>query len=188
RPPLGDGTMRPACFALALLGVLLTGLLLAGDAPKEETAPDEQDLVFFHDARPYLFRLHVRIDGRPLHAAWSEFLLVLFRSLAVAATGSPGATELERPPTPRQLLQRLQGAASIEPDAPPEFHDVDAAPADGKVTLAELKDYYRRAGVGPLQVQLAWRVKDADSLTEALFRNLDSDQDDKLSAAEMSVA
>jgi Ca2+-binding EF-hand superfamily protein len=180
--------MRPACFALVLLGGLLTGLLPAGDAPKEDTVPDEQDLVFFHDARPYLFRLHVRIDGRPLHAAWSEFLLALFRSLDVDGNGSLDATELERAPNPRQLLQLLQGAASIEPDAPPEFRDVDGDPADDKVTLAELKDYYRRAGVGPLQVQLAWRVNDTDSLTEALFRHLDSDQDDKLSAPEMTVA
>src|SRR5262249_52962975 len=140
------------------------------------------------EARPYLFRLHVRIDGRPLHAAWSEFLLALFRSLDVDGNGSLDATELERAPNPRQLLQLLQGAASIDPDAPPELRDVEGDPADGKVTLAELKDYYRRAGVGPLQVQLAWRVNDADSLTEALFRHLDSDRDDKLSAAEMSVA
>src|SRR5262249_37971529 len=148
--------MRPACFALALLGGVLTGLLLAGDAPKEDTVADEQDLVFFHDARPYLFRLHVRIDGRPLDAAWSEFLSALFRSLAVNGNGSLEPGELEHAPNPRQLLQLLQGAAAIEPDAPPEFRDVDGDPADGQVTLSELKDYYRRAGVGPLQVQLAW--------------------------------
>jgi Ca2+-binding EF-hand superfamily protein len=179
--------MRHTGFALVLLGALLTGILLAGAAPREEAEPDQQDLVFFHEARPYLFRLHVQIDGQPLPVAWSDFLFALFRFLDADGNGSLDPTELARLPNPRQLLQLLQGAGSIEPDAPPEFRDVDRAPADGKVTLAELKDYYRHAGVGPLQVQVAWRVNDADSLTDALFRLLDRNQDDKLSAAEMDV-
>src|SRR5262249_54308284 len=48
-------------------------------------------------------------------------------------------------------------------------------------------NYYRRQGVGPLQVEFAWRVGDSDVLTETLFQRLDRDHDGKLSRAEVEV-
>jgi Ca2+-binding EF-hand superfamily protein len=65
---------------------------------------------------------------------------------------------------------------------------VDTAPDDGKVTLEELKNYYGRAGGGPLQVALGWRQAAGDVLTDALFEHLDRDKDGKLSREELLAA
>ena len=57
---------------------------------------------------------------------------------------------------------------------------------DGKVTLDELKTYYRKNGFGPLQVQPDPEQGSAQVLTDALFKHLDRDKDGKLSKAELS--
>src|SRR5262249_26967845 len=140
--------MRLFC-ALGVLGCLLAGLAALagpGDAPPAAAPrllPDDvQDVVFFHPARPYLLRLHVQRDGRPLREAWQRYLDDLFRYLDADGDGVLDRKELEHTPSAGQLLRQLQGADNVEPEPPPDFAEVDVAPADGKITQAELENYY----------------------------------------------
>src|SRR5262249_27342955 len=68
------------------------------------------------------------------------------------------------------------------------FAELDTSPKDGKVTLEELKNYYRRSGLAPVQVQAAAGQGDSDAMTEVLFKYLDRNQDGQLSREEVAGA
>jgi Ca2+-binding EF-hand superfamily protein len=158
--------------------------------PKTAVAPGEvQDVVFFHESRPYLFRLHLRDDGRPYQAAWSNYIDNLFTFLDWDGDGVLSKQELEHAPNAQQLIQELLGGEALEAGPAPPFADVDVGPKDGKITRAKLKSYYRRHGAGPLQIELGVRKgKHDDVLTDALFKHLDTNKDGKLSKSELSTA
>jgi Ca2+-binding EF-hand superfamily protein len=69
------------------------------------------------------------------------------------------------------------------------FGELDAD-EDEEVTFEEFRAYYRRTGVGGVQIYLspAGRAATADPLTDALFRLLDTDKDGKLSRDELLAA
>src|SRR5262249_3426005 len=158
--------MRLLSVALAL--ALCVPLSRSGDpAP---IAGDEQDLVFLHDSRPYLLRLHLQSDGRPAQAVWNDYLDVLFRYLDFDGDGFLSKRELAHAPSIEQFVQELLGG-NIDPGASPEFETVDAN-GDGKISKDELILYYRRHGAGPLHVELGMRQNPgkADPPSDALFR------------------
>jgi Ca2+-binding EF-hand superfamily protein len=172
------------------LAPLLTG---AGDPPPRPAAVvavpgDTQDLVYFHESRPYLIRLHLQEQGRPYQAAWSNYIDNLFTFLDWDGDGALNKEELEHAPNAQQLIQELLGGEALESGPAPPFADVDVDPKDGKVTRAELKRYYLRHGAGPLHVELGQRQGKRDSLTDALFKHLNTNQDGKLSKAELTAA
>jgi Ca2+-binding EF-hand superfamily protein len=173
----------------ALLGV--SWLAVAADKPPAaERAPavlpqDEQDLIFFHPARPLLLRLHVQVHRQPFQTQWTEAVRNLFHYLDADGDGVLSRQELLHAPSPHQLQQQLAGAAGLEPDPAPEFAEVDRAPADGRVTLDELVAYYRRHDVGPLQVEMTRGDGVADQMNRTLFDYLDRNQDGKLSREEL---
>src|SRR5262249_47860161 len=127
--------------------LLLVGLAVSWPAAAEGPAGDEENVLFFHPARPLLLRLHIRLDGSPFQAQWDEALRHLFECLDADRDGVLSQKELAHAPSPEQLRQQLQGAAAIEPDAAPDFAALDRAPQDGKVSLDELKAFYRLHGV-----------------------------------------
>src|SRR5690349_9683134 len=90
----------PLSFALCPL------LLAAQDAPREDpsAAADVQDVVFFSEARPILFRLHLEVDGKPYTARWEEYLRKLFTYLDRDGDGVLDKDEAARAPMPQQLL------------------------------------------------------------------------------------
>ena len=69
--------------------------LPAGPSPARRRAPqardrtdlDDQDVVYFGDARPVLLRLHVAVDGQPLSAAWDDYVAKVFKHLDVNGDG-----------------------------------------------------------------------------------------------------
>ena len=81
-------------------------------------------------------------------------------------------------------MQLQFGGLVVEKPIAP-FAEMDSN-KDGKVTLDELKTYYRKNGFGPLQVQPDPEQGSAQVLTDALFKHLDRDKDGKLSKAELS--
>ena len=68
--------MKPIVTAAVLFA--LVPLACAADPPAED---DAQDALLLADAGPVLLRLHVRIDGRPVSAAWQHYLDRLFADL-----------------------------------------------------------------------------------------------------------
>lgn len=176
--------MRPIPIALALAVFALPSQ--SGDPTP--LAGDEQDLVFLHDARPYLFRLHLQSDGKPAQSVWNDFLDVLFRYLDHDGDGFLSKRELAHAPSIEQFVQELLGG-NIDPGPPPEFDAVDAN-GDGKISKEELILYYRRHGAGPLHVELGMRQNPSkvDPPSDALFQHLDTNKDGKLSFAELDAA
>jgi Ca2+-binding EF-hand superfamily protein len=183
--------MRCGFLFLTLALFLLPCLVGAGDPPAAAPAPvpgDEQDVVFFHEARPYLLRLHIQRDGQPFRINWDEALRRLFEFLDADGDGVLSPTEAQHAPSLGQLQLQIRGATALEPEPAPDYRDL-AGSADGQVTLANFKAFYRRAGVGPLQLEWGWRPPDSrDIPTEALFHYLDRDKDGKLSRAELEAA
>jgi Ca2+-binding EF-hand superfamily protein len=179
--------MRFRVLALALPLLLPSRPAAAAEAPRPIPG-DEQSLVFLHAARPLLVRLHVQIDGQPFRTRWDDALRALFAYLDTNGDGALSKEEMSRAPSPAQLGQLLQGTLAVEPDAAPGFAEVDRDPADGRVTLPELQAFYRRAGVGPLHLQINPRQEGADLRSAALFHYLDRDKDGNLAREELLAA
>ena len=163
----GGARMKTRILSPAVAG--LAALLLACVSPAaarrgrrrpKPPADDVQDFVFLGEARPVLVRLHVRIDGKPLQAAWDDFMKYLFDYLDVDGDGVLSKDEAERAPTAGRRFGGSIGGGSAAAAAAvgaarraPTMEDLDTD-KDGKVTCAELAAYYRKNGFVPFQLQL----------------------------------
>ncbi len=186
----------------------------ANQAPRADG--DCQDVVYLADTRPILLRLRITVNGRPLSAAWDDYVTKVFRHLDTNGDGFLDKTEALRLPPPAVLFG---GASGPNGSPAPAFRDLDTD-GDGKVTRAELAAYFRRNGCGPFQVAgggenglsatyfavdgiLLEDVIDAgtglaygtnrrdgttDTLNNALFKLLDTNGDGKLSKEELVAA
>jgi Ca2+-binding EF-hand superfamily protein len=185
--------LSPWPFALGLLALALCALPGAAEDPKPvdpSAAEDVQDVIFFSESRPILFRLHLVEDGKPYTARWEEYVGKLFAYLDRDGDGVLDKDEAARAPVPQQLLQVFQGNVFVPtPVRPPVFAD-SQKDEDGAVTLAGFLDFYRRSVAGPIQVQSAPLRGGAavDPVTDALFNALDVNRDGKLSREELADA
>jgi Ca2+-binding EF-hand superfamily protein len=179
---------RPGvCGAVVLLGCCVATL---SAAPMPAPPADSQDFVFLASTRPVLLRVHVQVGGRPCTASWEEFTKKLFAWFDRDGDGVLSKAEVERTPNELYLLAHFQGAIGLNIQGPTllRLEDVDAD-KDGKVTPAELADYYRRTGLlGPIRISLGSSAEATAAVTDALFDHLDADKDGKLSAKELENA
>lgn len=175
---------------------LLCSLALA-DARREDVVleqrpsppPDAYDLVFLGETRPVRIRLHVRIDGKPLRHAWADFIDGLFRYLDRDGDGILSQEELQRAPRPQLLLQLLRGNPSeMRTASSRSGPELQVSLVGGKVTREGLAGYYRLSGVEPFVAFMQDKTTQAEALTDALFKNLDLNQDGKLSTEELLAA
>lgn len=194
----GGGVAPPllaAAVGLALLAVVPRPTVAdAPAAPQRPADPGEVDdvldLLYLAPARPYLFRLHVSIDGKPYTARWAERVLKVFQYLDKANDGVLTKEEVALAPSPQQMAQLFHGTpyGSASFNDPSMFQAMDVN-EDGKVTPAEFLNYYRRSAGGP--AQLAGNPGlglGANQLTETVFKILDTDRDGKLSKKELMAA
>src|SRR5207245_6349954 len=109
------------------------------------------DFVYLSDARPLLVRLHVQIDGKPVDAVWQEALQELFQYLDRNGDGVLSKDEAEKTPSAQVLLNvnsLYGGTVGVS------MSQLDSN-KDGKVTLQEFMDYFRKNGGGPFHFQTA---------------------------------
>ena len=139
-------------FTLGALGLGLACCLaaVADTEPGAKVSGDIQDIVFFSQTRPVLIRLDIR-NAKSSQVAWEEFLRHLLGYLDKDKDGILSMEEAARTP-PAQVL--FSGTFLL-PRAlvPPMTFDQPQADRDGRVTVEELQQYYRRSGA-PFQIQV----------------------------------
>jgi Ca2+-binding EF-hand superfamily protein len=181
--------MKRDFLILALLTALSPWALAAQDparsADPAAAASDVQDIIFFGDTRPVLIRLHVQVNGKSFRDGWNEFVRDLHKFLDLDGDGTLNQAEAERTPLPQVLFAPNVLLGGTNPVA---LRTLDAD-RDGKVALEELALYYRQSGGGPFQAQ--WSQSQpplGDALTNALYEQLDTNNDAKLSQEELAAA
>jgi Ca2+-binding EF-hand superfamily protein len=179
--------MRMPIFFLALLTATSTSLAAVQPTALHPVPGDAQDLVLFLDARPYLIRLHLQINGRSFRQNWDETVEHLFRYLDADGDGALNEKELALAPSRTQWVQLMTGT-SVEPDGAPEMAELTGDAKQTKASRAQFLRYYLNSGAGALQIEWGWRGEATDALSNALFQHLDKDKDGNLSKAELSAA
>src|SRR5579884_3002539 len=146
--------MRAGCIALIFLTAATNVALASG--PLRAVPGDARDVVLFLDARPYLIRLHLQVEGRSFQESWEGTVGQLFRYLDVDGDGTLSKKEAALAPGLTQWVQLMNGQA-VEPDAAPDFAALAGGPTETKVTREHFLDYYLHSGAGALQIEWGWR-------------------------------
>jgi Ca2+-binding EF-hand superfamily protein len=152
-------------------------------------------------------RLHVRLDGKSVQAAWDDCMKHLFDYLDVNGDGVLSKDEAERAPPVNVLLGGAggRGFGGRDRSAPvgPTMADLDTD-KDGKVTREELAAYYRKQGFAPYQFQLEAAPANplgraaflggprpeppVEAVSKAIFQHLDTNKDGKLTKEKLAAA
>lgn len=169
-------------------------------APKEQAANiaegkprfvepiDYLDFVFVASDRPVLLRWHLRNNGRPYSAAWDDYMQKLYAYLDKNDDRVLDMAETERAPNIQFLQFHLQGAIGFPYQASKGQMAQFDSNKDGKVSLDEFKDFYRRGGITALQFASNSNRASTDTVTKTIYKSLDTNKDGKLSAEEMARA
>src|SRR5438067_2245325 len=111
---IGSTVMKT--FLLTLATALTLGLWAATaaaqqapekTAPPAMTPPDVQDIILFGETRPYLLRLHVRIDGKPFRTFQDDYFRKLFAYFDKDGDGVLTKEEAAQVPNPQFLQQKM---------------------------------------------------------------------------------
>jgi Ca2+-binding EF-hand superfamily protein len=156
----------------------------AGDEARSATASAAvdraavQDLMFLGDIRPVFVRLNIKVAERGFRAVWLDFVRTLHRELDRNRDGKVTAAEVDREAFPA-LVRSMSGGSATAPRT-----ELDTSPKDGVVSEDELADALQTP-LGPFGIQVG-RV--AVQPTDALFGQLDANQDGALTPAELESA
>lgn len=170
----------------ALVMVLFLAAGVNAGQPGQQTGV--QDLLFLDDHRPVLIRLHINLNGQAFDAAWDQYIRRLFAYLDVHGRGTLTPSEARRAPSADELMSWASARFDRNGFGGATFTAMDRD-HDGKVSLDEFRQYYRRIGAGPLQFSaFTARAFSANPVTARLFALLDTNKDGKLSRVEVESA
>ncbi len=185
---------RARGLAILLLGPLVCLILQGGPAEAGDNEPsgsaspnaappdDVQDLIFLGPTRPLLLRLHITIDGKPFRQVWQERFDELF---ALEDRDRDNRVSLEEAATiARDMNGGLRDSADgrLRDSASGGLKDLLT---EGTVDRAALAAYIEKL-LPPFAVRPRAVIAQGSAL--ALFPLLDTDQDNRLSAAELDAA
>jgi Ca2+-binding EF-hand superfamily protein len=201
-------TLSAGCRLFAVIGasavvwsLLLMPKMTAQDAPKAaaKKAPDAKklppptqykDFVFLASQRPVLIRLHVQMESKPHYEKFFDFFKEFFAQLDHDKDGVLGTEEVKLVPQ-AQFMQRLmqgqfffgdqQGRQKV---ATTEL-DTDK---NGKVSVTEFTDYYRRNNIIPLRLVASSGSVNTDRLNDAILKQLGAEKEGKLTEASAGKA
>lgn len=181
--------IRPlaACgFALIAFAVLTAAPPAKPQAAK--SAFTVQELVFFTVDGPVRVRMAVTLGGKATDQPWRAALDSLFAHCDKNRNGSLEANERQmfqngRPGGLNQFII-VDGIGYNAPQMPP----VAFVEKNGKVDADAFRTGFATASLGPVSVTQSPPRADSQSLTDALFKRLDTDGDGKLSLAELKAA
>lgn len=171
--------------------VWLAATLIATTATRadEPTAPDrmpDAEFVISATSQSVRCRVHIDVDGQHLDDFSRPRLDTLFDHLDRDGNQRLDADELAALPSPGFLRRAMWGYLPANSPAPVPLNDVDSD-RDGAITSEEFRAWLVRNGIG--RVSLAGGESAmTPSLTDALWRLLDSDRDGRLSATELTAA
>jgi Ca2+-binding EF-hand superfamily protein len=137
-----------------------------------------QDVIFLAENRPIFLRLHIQLGKTPFRAAWIDSVRTLHAYLDRNGDGTLTTDEADKAAL-ATLVRFATGGATALPRA-----ELDNHPKDGIITLDELADVLRTA-LGPFRVAVESL---ASGRTDALFGQLDADNDGKLTGPELAAA
>jgi Ca2+-binding EF-hand superfamily protein len=180
---------------LALAALLLAAAVAAaqekprpGAGAVAPTPPDAdaRDLLFTGESRPYLVRVHLQVDGKPLFDLLKTFHKKLFDHYDLDGDGTLSGKEAGRVVNAQVLQQTLMGQGDyFELNVQRAgLAEMDTNPKDGKVSPEELAAYLDQAGASSFQVQAGPPSDTAGRQTGILWKFVDRNGDGKLSPEE----
>jgi Ca2+-binding EF-hand superfamily protein len=152
----------------------------APEANKLLPPTEYKDLVFMASDRPVLIRLHLHIDGKPHYEKFFEYFKELFAQLDHNKDGVLTKEEVDIVPHPQFLQRQLQGDFDARGRQKVTMNDLDTN-KDGKVSVAEFTDYYRRNNFKPLQLVTGSVAVNTERINDAILKHLGIEKDGKLS-------
>jgi len=181
--------MMRACtcaLAAALAAAIVAGAAAPPRSPRTAQSSDQLDYLFLANDRPVLMRFHVRLGDKPYDAAWVEFMDRVFKWFDKDNDGSLSAAEAARLPQPNILMNQLQGSIGGGGGSAVPLATLDTN-KDGKVSPEEFRNYYRTQGMSPLR----FSINNAEAATaklvnQAVYKRLDKNGDARLTEDEVS--
>ncbi len=180
------------CWAAFLATVLSVASAPSAPPPVPPPHPGALKLLVLGGKRPALLQLRVEIDGKPVTevfaTAQEKYLTRLFRWLDANGDGVLSKAEAQR------IAEPVLASLGLDPRDADNIHIAFNFSAldengDGKVTLAELREYHALLAPPALAVSFHQSPNLVDDRYDPLlFNHLDTNKDGKLSVAELAAA
>ena len=185
-----------------IYGLITTGLLCGSAfAAKPQTANDDVEyLLYMGQDRLIVFKLHLRVEGKSYRKIYVEQTDKFFNELDANKDGVLTGKEINGVPSQTDFNRSSPFAARSRRLPTVSKNLIDSAPRDGKVTRMELRIYLKRIGYAPFSLQISTGNQNpnaryvyvgqarGDEAGKKLFTLLDTNDDGKLSAAELKAA
>lgn len=185
-----------SCIAIGMV----VGSGTAFGAKPQAADDDVEYLLYLGQDRLIVFKLHLRVEGKSYRKIYVEQTDKFFNELDANKDGVLTGKENNGVPSPNDARRSSPFAARSRRLSTVSKNLLDSPPRDGKVTRTELRTYLKRIGYAPFSLQISTGNQNpnaryvyvgqarGDEAGKKLFTLLDTNDDGKLSAAELKAA